>query len=445
MNSSTRRVRSILAAAVAGGLVLVGCGSSGGDNATGKAPAKPGKVTGSVVMAEPGDNPGDLALRRQLAASFMKAHPGVKVSILVVPALNYSTKVQTMIAGGRPPDIFNSGDVEIANIVQKNFATDLKPYATRDKYSLSDFYPQVIDGLTYNNKLVGLTDNWDTQVMYYNESLFKAAGVPTPTADWTWADFVNAARKLTSGSGTNKKYGAVFDNWWAATYNQIWSDGGEPFPGKGTKCGYDSKQSITAFDQIVSLYKSGLSPTPSQFTNQGAEQQFLTGRVAMMLGSGRWAAYDLRDVKKFTWKVAPVPKGSAGRSNFFHLSMFAIPRTSKNPEAAWEFLKYMVSPTGINQGLAAAQGIPSRQSIANSAAFKNSAFATAHNSVQPFLESLPTVHKAPYLPNFNQINDTVTAELAPIWSLKSTPAQVLPAVCQKVDPLLKSGSAPGGG
>jgi multiple sugar transport system substrate-binding protein len=374
----------------------------------------------------------------------MKANPGVKVKILVVPAVNYDQKIQTMIAGGKPPDIFGSGDVQIPNIVAKNFALDLMPFVKRDHYNLSDFYPQVIQGLTYDKKLVGLTDNWDTQVMYYNATLFQKAGLAAPSGSWTWNDFVTAAQKLTSGSGTSKVYGGVYDNWFAPYYDQIWSWGGDPYPNNGKDCGFASSQAIDAFNSIMDLYRSGVSPTPSQFSGQGAEQLFLTGRVGMYIGAGRWAAYDLRDVKRFQWKVAPIPAGPAGRANFFHLSTFAIARTSHNQSTAWDFLKYMVSSEGITEGLAAAQGIPSRESIATSTSFTNSAFNTTHDAVQPFLASLPTAHRAPYLPAFNEVQDAVDAQLDNLWSLKNTPADVLPKICPKIDPLLKQGSAPGG-
>lgn len=438
--SGGRAGRPLLAAVatVTVAITLAACSNSGSTVSS-------TKISGTVVLAEPGDNPGDIALRNQLAAAFMKLHPGILVKVLVIPATNYDQKVQTMIAGGQPPDIFQSGDVAIPNIAAKNFALDLAPYIQRDHYSLADFYPQVISGLTYNKKLIGLTDNWDTEVMYYNSTLFKKAGVAPPTAAWTWNDFVTAAKKLTSGSGTGKTYGAVFDNWFAAYFDQIWAWGGDPYPGNGTQCGYDSKQAVAAFDSIVSLYKSGVSPTPSQFANQGAEQLFLSGHVGMYLGAGRWVAYDMRDVKRFNWKIAPIPTGPAGRANFFHLSMFALARTSKNPSAAWEFLKYMVSPQGIKLGLATDQGIPSRPSIANSAAFKDNPFNVAHDTVQPFLASLPTVHRAPYLPNFTQVQDAADAQLDAVWRLQQSPAQVLPRVCQNVGPLLKAGGIPGGG
>ncbi len=427
----------VLVIATVSTVILVGCSGS-------STPKQATKDSGTVVLTEPGDNPGDIALRRQLAAAFMKLHPGVKVQILVVPATNYDQKIQTMIAGGKPPDIFGSGDVQIPNIVSKNFALDLAPLVKRDNYSLSDFYPQVVDGLTYDKKLVGLTDNWDTQVMYYNASLFKKAGIAAPTVSWTWDNFLAAANKLTSGTGTRKTYGGLFENWFAAYFDQMWAWGGDPFPNKGTECGYDSSQALSAFNSIVSLYKSGASPTPSQFSDQGAEQLFLSGRVGMYIGAGRWAAYDLRDVKRFDWKVAPIPTGPSGRANFFHLSMFAIARTSHNQDTAWDFLKFMVSSEGIKQGLAAAQGIPSRQSVANSPEFKNSPFVVTHDAVEPFLASLPTAHRAPNLPNFNEVQDAVDAQLDSVWSLKQSPAEVLPKICQKIGPLLKRGGMPGG-
>ncbi len=445
---ATHRSRAAaIALAAAAGMLLTACGGGSGGTkesssaADTSAPAKTATISGTVTMAEPGDNPGDLALRKKLAADFMKLHPGVTIKFTIVPGTSYDQKIQTMIAGGKAPDIFGSGDVQIPNIVAKKFALNLTPLVKRDKYDLSQFYPAIVQNLTYNGQLVGLTDNYDTEVMYYNTTLFKKAGLAEPTSTWTWADFVNAATKLTSGSGANKTYGALYDSWFAPVYDQIWSNGGDPFLSNGTKCGYDSPAAVQAFTQIQNLYKTGVAPLPSAFSENGSEQAFLKGNIGMMIGNGRWSAYTFKDVTKFGWKIAPLPLGSAGRANFFHIGMFAIAAKSKNPNAAWEFLKYMVSNEGITAGLAEMQGIPSRPAIAESAAFKNTAFNNLHNTVTPFVESLKTVHRAPLLTNFNQVNDTVTAKVSPIWTLKATPAQQLPKICAAISPLLKSGGA----
>jgi multiple sugar transport system substrate-binding protein len=256
---------------------------------------------------------------------------------------------------------------------------------------------------------------------------------------------MHAAGRLTSGSGSSKTYGAAFDNWWAPVFDQVWAWGGDPFPHNGQKAGFASKKAISGVQSIVDLFKSGDALTPTQMTNQGAEEAFLGGRVGMLIGEGRWAAYDLRDVKKFLWKVAPLPKGPAGRANFFHLSLYAIARTSKNPDAAWEFLKYMVSPAGIRLGLAEMQGIPSRTALAASPSFSKAPFVAKHDAYAPFIESLQTVRSVGDVPNFDQIRDQFYAALDPVWTFKKTPSQVLPPLAAKIDKELKAGTTPGGG
>jgi multiple sugar transport system substrate-binding protein len=158
-----RRKWRLAMGATVGTLALAMAACGGGDSKTSSSapPPAPSKVSGTVVMAMPGDNPGDLALRKQLAKNFSAKNPDVKVTFTVIPGTSYDQKLQTMIAGGQSPDIFNGGDVRIPNYVAKKFVLDLKPYVEREKYDLSGFYPQIIDNLTYNKQLVGLTDNYE--------------------------------------------------------------------------------------------------------------------------------------------------------------------------------------------------------------------------------------------------------------------------------------------
>src|SRR4051794_37243222 len=204
------------AAVLALGLSACGSGSGGpaGDANDGSLPDKAikgtatvdvkAKATGTISVAVPSDAPGDVALRRKQAQAFMAKYPDVTVKVTTVPATGYDQKILTMIAGGKAPDVFGTGDVVIPTIVNKNYALDLKPLMQADGFDPSSYYPEVIDGLTYQGKIVGLTDNWDTQVLYYNRALFRAAGVEPPTADWTWDDYEAAAKKLTTGEGRDK-------------------------------------------------------------------------------------------------------------------------------------------------------------------------------------------------------------------------------------------------
>ena len=434
--------RPFRALAVVAVLLTVASACTGGGGADNNSSAGPVTIT----VAEPSDNPGDIHARQQLAAEFMKANPNITVKVLVIPADGYDEKVLSLIAGGKPPDLFTSGDVQIPNIVSKNYAVDLNTLVQKSGYDISQFYPQVIQGLTFDNKLVGLTDNWDTQVMYYNKDLFDQAHVSYPTADWTWNDFENAAKKLTSGEGTSKVYGAVFDPWFAPTYSTIWSFGGDIVNADGTTCELNQPHSVQALDFIEGLYQQGLSPSPEQMNQQGqgSEQIFLSGRGAMLIGNGRWAAYDLQSVKRFKWAMAPLPKGPAGRANFFHLSMFAIAANSPNQSAAWQFLQFMVSKQGIETTVSNAQGLPSVPAMVHDPAFTNSPVAQDHDTIEPMLQSLPSVHRAPDIANFNQFQDQLDAAWDPMWAGRETPQTAMDKFCQSAQSILEGGNAAGG-
>jgi multiple sugar transport system substrate-binding protein len=396
------------------------------------------EAPGTVVVALPADDPGAIAARQELAEQFMEDHPDIPVKIQTIPADGYDQKVFTSIAAGNPPDIFGSGDVIIPTIVSKGYAVDLNKFVERDNFNLNAFYPDVVEGLTFEGQLVGLTDNWDTQIMYYNRDLFDAAGLEYPDGTWTWDDFVSAGRQLTEGEGPKKIYGAVHGTWFAPVFNSIWANGGDILNEDATKCVIDSPQATEAIQNVADLIDEGLSPTPSQLEGQSPVQLMLSGRAAMFIDAGRWAAYELQEAgDRVDWAVAPVPKGSEGRANFFHLAMFAIAENSDSQENAWEFLKFMVSKEASKVLLANAQGIPARKKLATAPSFKNDPIVKQHNTLQPFLESLPTAHKAPYVVDFPVYLDTIERGIDPVWAGDKTAAEVLPGVCDKVDDQLQ--------
>jgi multiple sugar transport system substrate-binding protein len=420
--------RRVLAAMVVMMLLAVGCSGNESKN-----------PPGTIVVMLPSDNPGDIELRRAQADAFMKAHPDIKVQVQVIPSEGYDERVFTSIGGGNAPDIFNSGDVVIPSIVQRHVATDLNQFVKKDNYDLGQFYPEVIQGLTFQNQLVGLTDNWDTQVMYYNRDLFDQAGVPEPTADWTWDDVVSAAQKITSGTGGSKTWGLLYETWFAPLDDQIYSFGGQVFSEDGKQCLLDQPQSVAALQSIVDVMKAGYAPEPSVFEQEGQDpfSIFAAGHAGMWIGSGRWSAFDLEGVKDLNWAIAPRPNGpDHPRSNFFHLAMYAITSASNDKTNAWEFLKYMVSPEGIQQAFENMQGIPSRPALADDPKITDTKIVQEHDAFQPFVQSLPTVRPAPFLSNFFEVDDAIFNGLDPIWRGEAEVQATATEVCQRVDQLL---------
>ena len=432
-------------------VIVAACGGSGGGPGGNDNAALPDKKleggvtvdiaaepTGEISIAVPADAPGDIALRRKQAEAFEAKYPKVTVKLTTIPSDGYDQKILTLIAGGKAPDIFGSGDVVIPTIVNRNYALDLKPYMEADKFDTEAFYPEVIDGLTYEGKIVGLTDNWDTQVMYYNRALFQAAGVEEPTADWTWDDYKAAAAKLTSGEGPNKVWGSLWQKWFVPTLDIVQAAGGTTYSADGSKCELTSPEAIEALTFLDELRESGSDPgyvtqDARNVLGRSGDDVFKQGKAAMMVGDGRWASYDFATVKNLDWAVAPLPKGPAGRANFFHLAMNAIPSNSKNPSAAWAFLRYITSPEGVELGIDNVQGIPAREEIAKSDAVSGSTISTEHDAYEPFIESLESAKRSPQLTNFFKYQDKVDQALQPLWKGQKSPAEAAANACKAVD------------
>ena len=214
----------------------------------------------------------------------------------------------------------------------------------------------------------------------------------------------------------------------------------------GTTCEINRAPAIQALTFINGLFDQGISPSPQQLNQegQGSDQVFLAGRGAMLIGSGRWAAYDLQSVKRFTWAMAPLPQGPVGRANFFHLSMFAIASNSQNQSEAWQFLQFMLSKRGIETTVGNAQGVPSIPSMVHDSAFTSSPIVKGHETVKPMLQSLPTAHRAPDIANFNQFQDQLDAATDPVWAGRESPQSAMDNFCKNIQPVLEGANAAGG-
>lgn len=410
--------------------------------AAGPAHAGAAGPSGTVTWAVPAD-PGALKAQRQQADIFHKAHPALTIKIIPIPNnVNYDTKVQTLIAGGDPPDLFGSGDVILPTLFEKGYARDLRPYIKRDRYDLTDFFQEEFRAFKYKGGIYALTDNWDTQVMYYNRTLFRQAGMAFPTKDWTWVEFRAAAKKLTHGSGSKKVYGAVFTTFFAPVYDLIWANGGDIFSRDGKSTMLNSTAAIDSIQYIADLYnKDKSSAPPSVFNALGPDVLFQSGRVGMFVDGGRWWGAEFvgpPGITKFDWAAVPAPKGTHGRANFFHIGCTLIASNAKNPDGAWEFLKYLVSKDGIKIAAANQQGIPSRQSLAHDPSFVNDPANKKHDLVQPWFDSLPTIHPAPEIVNFQQAQSLIDSALLPVWRGQKTAKDAIAALTPKLNAELRS-------
>jgi multiple sugar transport system substrate-binding protein len=318
-------------------------------------------------------------VNEQLAAK------GITATYDPAPNQGYFEKLKTELAGGNAPDIFWIGGVELADFVATGQILDLKPLMDKDtSFDINAFYPNVIEQLTRDGKIYGLPRDISTMVVYFNEDLFKAAGLKTPKelaaeGNWNWDTMLDAAKKLTDPS--KQQYGLGFGNWWGPGWGYfINAAGGSPFTADRKGCALNTPEAIAGATFANNLYTEKLLPAG----DADGEALFNAGNVAMYF-NGRWFAPGVRTNAKFAWDVAEMPQGQT-KSTWLFWGPYLVNAKTANADAAWEVLKVLTSAEATGKVAALGTNVPPRSDEAAVNAFL-SASPPANN--QAYLDGVP--------------------------------------------------------
>ncbi|MEK3723000.1 ABC transporter substrate-binding protein [Paenibacillus sp. FSL H8-0034] len=309
------------------------------------------------------------ALHEQLADTFNKKNTGVTVEAIHVPAFDqYLQKVQTTMASGTAPDVINFVHNDVYSFASRDVLFDMTDWIKRDwdKEKLGENLPDLMEGMKYDGKQYALPRNAGGWYTYYNKTLFDKAGVKYPDESWTWETLIEAGKKLTNNStnANERTWAIAFDAKSSAQHiNYIWQSGGDYFNKDKTALLFDSPKTKQGLQFMYDLmYKEKIAPEPSVTTSQKPLDLFAAGKLAMVQDSmGNIPRFT--ETKDLKWGIAYLPKGPENRFGRIGATGLAIPKGSKNKEAAWEFIKYVNGAEG--QQLLAKDGFsaPVRESI----------------------------------------------------------------------------------
>ena len=165
------------------------------------------------------------------------------------------------------------------------------------------------------------------------------AGVPYPTEDWTWDDFAEIAKKVSSGEGANRIYGVV-SHWILQSFAPM-IYGGRPYNDDWTQQQLDDPRVIKGYQLFGDLVKAGAMPDDAASKAMPMDQMFAAGRAAMY-PMGLFEASSIAKAigNNFEWDIVMPPKDPEGKTvNIKFQTGFAMNKDSKNKEAAWAYIK----------------------------------------------------------------------------------------------------------
>lgn len=309
-------------------LVLAGCSNGGEEKGTAENPTEINVSLFSVTAEQE-------STLQEIIALFESENPDVKVNYELTPYDDYFTKLQTNVAGGQAPDVFELNYENSVTYYENGVTQDLSEFLTDegkkayDETALSGFS-------TKDGDQFALPVSFSTVLTFYNKDLFDAAGVDYPTADWTWEDEMAAAEKLTDKE--NGVYGLLSPYSYNEYFKTAAQNGGSLFSDDYSQVTINTPENVEALQYMIDGIDKGVTPAnlaPDEDTNL-----FKTQKAAMFT-TGTWMFDTFADAD-FNWDVE-VEAGNTTKATHYFSNGIAMSADSKKQDAAYRWMEFYTS------------------------------------------------------------------------------------------------------
>ena len=371
-------------------------------------------------------DPAEREAYEAVIAGFEAQHPEIDVVADYTPGQSdFYRKVSTDFAGGDPPDLFLINYRQFGQYAAAGALEPVQAYLDAStEISAADYAPISMDAFKFKGvEQMCMPQNVSSLVVYYNQDMFDAAGVPRPEAGWTWDEFVAAAQALTvdtDGDGAIDQYGVAVEPVIYRMVSFVWSAGGEVVDDidNPTTLTLDTPEALDGIEKFISLGINGYGvvPTEEEVAAEDDGARFMRGGAAMFLQSRREVP-TLREIKGFTWDVAPLPVINEA-ATVLHSDAFCMASASDAKDAVWAFVEYAVGETGQTILTETGRLVPALESVAQSDVFLKGLAASPEAEAegeppansQVFLDNIEIMHRLPSISTWPEVEDAFNAE-----------------------------------
>jgi multiple sugar transport system substrate-binding protein len=386
------------------------------------------------------------AAYEQVVSDFTRRHPDIHVSLVHVPSQgDYRKRLGVDFAAGTPADVILLNYRRYGAFAAKGVLEPLGPYLERSRVIReAEFYPQTLTPFRWQGTLMCIPQNLSSLVVYYNRDLFDRAGVPRPTEDWTWDDFLHAARVLTrdtQGTGRIDQYGLGTEVSIFRLAPFVWQNGGELVDDSRapTRLTLDAPLTREALQWFVELQTNHrVVPDMVEEKAESSERRFLNGRLGMFLNSRRGVP-TYRTITAFDWDVAPLPRRRQ-RAGILHADAYCVPKASRAKAAAWAFVEYANSVDGQRTVAASGRTVPSLRVLAESPVFLDPGAKPANSRV--FLTEVPFIRAVPVTEGWIDVEDLAGEELARAYYGQARIDEVIATTIRRAAPFFRGPARP---
>ena len=338
------KTKRLLAASMAAtlSLSLAACGSNGASSSKASSSGSDSSGTKEKVVLEFYDWTDEQVYLDPAIEAYNKQSDIAEVRVTYFPPTEYADKILASFSSKTQFDVLGvNGIGPYGQYQDKNLLVDLSTYV-KDSNVDTSVYGNVFEQ-SNTSGIFGLPYRQSVWLLFVNPDIFAKAGLEVPKEQLTWTEYRELAKKLTVEGET---YGGLLgmDNW--VLMQQL---GGSVM---------DDNTSIIR--QSLELWKAiDEDGTHVPFAEklelgQNAGSLFKTDPANIaMFQNGTWGVAALNTAMgkgelpfKYTVMPMPVPDGAKDYTAPSGMNFLSVSSTSKNPEAAYDFIKFMCGAEG---------------------------------------------------------------------------------------------------
>lgn len=362
-------------------------------------------------------NAQELEFARRVADEWNARQAKTKVRVEPVPAGQSSEEViLAALASRTTPDIYaNAFPGAMQDLLDAEGVVRLDDFADFSNVSSARMTAEMLaqyrspDGHFYQMP-------WKSNpiMVLYNMRLLREAGSERPPRDY--AEFLQVAARVTQDTDGDRRP----DRWMIAIdYLPIWykrmfdfyplylaASGGAPLVERG-RVAFDNEAAVAVFSFMRELFARGYAPR--QFF-QG--DPFLQGRIAARF-TGPWSISQIERYAPagFEYAFGPVPRPAVTEEpavSYADPKSIVIFRTCRHPQAAWEFVKFVVSKENDRLLLEMTNQLPMRADLLSDPIFSD--YFARHPGMIEFARQVPAARSVEPVAALKEIFDIIAQE-----------------------------------
>ncbi|WP_040210134.1 ABC transporter substrate-binding protein [Clostridium polynesiense] len=345
-----KKLLSLILAASMVTMITAGC--SGSNDNSG---AKGGGTTELIFWHSMGGAGGEAISK--MVEDFNKSQDKIKVNAEYQGSYDDAiNKMKSSQQGNAGPDIMQLYDIGTRWMIDSGYAVPMQQFIDEDKFDISSLEKNILGYYTVNDKLYSMPFNSSTPILYYNKDAFKEAGLDPEKAPKTMKELQEISAKLTKKEGDKVSrygysmavYGWFFEQF-AAKQGLAFANNENGRKDKATAVEFDKNGAgLNIFKMWKELYDTGNAGNYGRKTAD-TQNAFNAGKTAMMIDSTAVLNSIIKGTNgKFEVGTAFLPsinEGDKGGVSIGGGSLWILDNKDKEKgKAAWEFIKFMVSP-----------------------------------------------------------------------------------------------------